>query len=201
MRIRLVAVIGGLLMLAAVAAPLEAQRRGGSRGDSRDRERLEQRVRAQMARMMEERLGLTADEAERLGEIVQEFRAQRFELVREERATRRRVEALMLEGTDDDAEALELLTRLAELRAREVELFTEEQQSLLEVLTPTELLEYQSLRDQLGRRIRSLSRGSNGGRGGSEPGRRGGRRGPGGWDFAGVPSAGAPLARSPGLGV
>lgn len=161
-------------------APLQAQRGRDGRhgGGMQGRAELEQRMRAQMARMIRDRLELTDDQAERLSEVTEGFMGRRRELARSEQATRRRVEALMLEGGEDDDEARELLARVTELRTREAALFVEEQAALLEVLTPVQVLRMQELRKQLGQRIRSLR-----GRGNDQPRARR-RGGPG--DVAGL---------------
>ena len=154
--------------------PLAGQdERSGRRGDRTPEERaeLEQRIRTQMARMMQEQLELTDETAERLSAVVQQFVVRRRELSRSERAARRRVEALVLEGGEDQAEARQLLQRMIDLRRQESALFEEEQAALLEVLSPVKVLQLQSLREQMGRRIRSLRGNDN---------ERGRRRGPGG---------------------
>lgn len=158
------------LLAALVVAPtsVDAQRR---RGDPPDRAQIEQRIRAQMGRMMQQRLGLDEEGAARLSEVVQAFEAQRRELARREQATRRRVEALDQDGGRDE-EALELIRLQAELRMEEARLFVSEQDALLEVLTPNQVLELQDLRQDLGRRIRAL-------RGGGRSGSPDGSRGPG----------------------
>lgn len=166
--------------VATLAAPLEGQERRGRRGAPQDREQIQERIRAEMARMIQERLGLTDDESARLGEVMDRFQEQRRELWRSEQATRRRVEALMLEGGDDPAEARDLLGRLVELRAEESRLFASEQEALLEVLTPTQVLRLHAVREQMGRRIREL-RGRRGGGPPDGPALRGfgfGGRGP-----------------------
>jgi Spy/CpxP family protein refolding chaperone len=145
------------LVALASSTPAEAQRRPGSgRGGMQDREQLEQRIRARMGEMMRQRLDLTPEQGERLSEVVKEFDGQRRELGRQAQATRRRVEALILEGGQDDEEGLELLGRLSEIKLREAELFGVEQEALLEVLSPVQVLQFQALREQLGQRIRRL---------------------------------------------
>lgn len=167
------------LALVVAVAPLQAQRRGGRRG-AQDRAELEQRIRAEMGRLMRERLGLDEDQAERLSEVVRGFDRERRELFRLEQTARREVEDLRREDDADEAAAGALLNRMIELRRREADLFAEEQEALLEVLTPLQVLELQALREQIGRRIRAL-RGGRGddpepafaprrGRGGSPPG-------------------------------
>jgi len=124
----------------------------------------------QMGRMMERRLGLTRDQATALSDVVQGFEERRREMRRSEQAARRRVEALLLEGGEDEAEARALLARMADLRQQEAALFAEEQEALLGVITPVQVLQMQDLREQIGQRIRALR-----GRGGGEG--RGQRRG------------------------
>ena len=168
--------LGVLTATLVLAAPIESQRSPqGRRGGVQNREQLEQRIRAQMGRMMRERLALTEEQSEQLSEVVQRFQSERRELFRIEQATRRRVEALMLEGGNDEEEATELLTRMTDLRAQEAELFAAEQVALLEVLSPIQVLQMQSIREQIGQRIRALG----GGRG-DRPGGRRRRGGPGG---------------------
>ena len=169
----------GLLVVALlslnVVAPLEAQRGRpmGRRGPGASRADLEQAVRARMAEMMQQRLGLTEEEGERLSEVVEGFAGQRRQVANQEQALRRRTEALMLEGGEDDAEATELLERMSDLRLEETELFRVEQEALLEILTPVQVLRLLQMREQLGQRIRRL-RGQPGRGDGRGDGRRGG---------------------------
>lgn len=79
----------------------------------------------------------------------------------------------MIEGGADDEAAAALLRRLSELRQEESALFEEEQAALLEVLTPTQVLRLQALREEMGRRIRALR----GGDPSDRPRRPGGPRG------------------------
>lgn len=177
--LRLVAALVTALVL--VPPGVQAQ----SRSDRpQDRQQMEQRFRRQMARMIEERLGLNDAESQALSEVIRGFEGRRRELGRVEMAVRRRVEALMLEGGDDEAEAEGLLSRMIELRAEEARLFAEEQAALLEVLSPVQVLQLQSLREELGRRIRALR-----GRDGPAARRRGGND-PLGWAVPG-PGGGA----------
>jgi Spy/CpxP family protein refolding chaperone len=130
-----------------------------------DRAQLEERVRAQMGRLMRERLGLDEAGAERLSEVVRGFDGRRRALFAEEQTTRRSVETVLRDGANDENEARELITRMWELRQEEAALFREEQEALLDVLTPVQVLRLQELRQDLGQRIRALG----GGRGGRPP--------------------------------
>ncbi len=176
-----------VLLSLLVVVPVEAQRRPpmGRRGQGPERMELERRVRARMAEMIREQLGLSEEEEARLDETVRGFEEQRRQVGRQEQALRRRVEALMLEGGQDQAEAAELLERMSALRIQEAALFQAEHEALLQVLTPVQVLRLVNLREQLGQRIRRLR---------GQPGRRDGRgggRGRGGGDVRPGGSPGA----------
>jgi hypothetical protein len=55
-----------------------------------------------------------------------------------------------------DAQALEILNELKALRAAELDLYTREQERLLQVLTPGQVVRYYLLREQLADRINGL---------------------------------------------
>jgi Spy/CpxP family protein refolding chaperone len=181
-----------VLVLALVAfpvAPVDAQRRGQGRRQGQDRAELEGRVRARFGQMVQERLGLNEEQSERLGQIVAGFQEERMLLAREDRALRARMQAVLLEESESEEEAMELLARVQALRLQEATLLQSEQEALLEVLAPSQVLRFHALRDQMGQRIRQL-------RGGG-PGPPGGRR-PGGGSMDGLlpgPGAGLDLPR------
>ena len=163
-------IVMGLAATALLSAPVTAQV-GGRRGGGQDRAQLEERVRAQMGRLMRERLGLDQDQEARLSAVMQDFDGRRRELAGQEQAARRRVQAVLLEGGTDNDEARALITRMWELRAQEAQLFRSEQEALLDVLSPVQVLRLQELRQELGQRIRALG----GGRGDVPPGAGRGR--------------------------
>ena len=122
----------------------------------RERDRLEQRIRARFARMIKRELALSDEDAAVLSETTASFRARRSELAREERRTRIQVDSVLLSG--DDAQASRLLVNLSELAMREAELLREEQERLLDIITPMQVLRYMLLREELGARVRGLAR-------------------------------------------
>lgn len=161
-------VLPGLVALATLAPALGAQVPGRGQGD---RERLEQRVRARMARMFQERLQLTDEQGRRLGEVMEELREERRALRAEEVVLRRQVDG-WLEGRDGTEEAArDLLDRMVELREAEAALFREEQERLSGILSPRQLLTFHALRGRMSARIREL-RGPGGPPGGPGPGGR-----------------------------
>ena len=180
---------GRIAMIGAVLVSTLVPLRTAAQAVPPDRARLEERVRAEMARVMRERLGLTEEQATRLAEVTQSYETRRRELFGLEQGTRRRVEALLLEGGRDQDEARELIQRMGELREQEARLFREEQDELLDVLTPVQVLRLQELRQDFGRRIRALG-GPNREPGGNRGG-RGGRVGGGGVEQRRGPPAGA----------
>jgi len=171
-RVRRWAGVALAAVLVAMPGTSSAQQR---RDGTPDRAQIEQRIRAQMGRMMQERLGLDDAEAAKLSEVVRTFDGRREALRRSEEETRRRVAEITTSG-GDEAEARQLLERQAELRLQEAQLFADEQDALLGVLTPAQVLELQDLRQDVGRRIRALRspRGD-----GPRDGNRAGPRGPG----------------------
>lgn len=173
-------IILSVLSVLLIAGPLVGQDRSNRRPGGQDREEMERRIRERMSQVIREELGLSEEEYAPVSEVMASFHEDRRALARSERATRRRVEALMLEGAEDREEASELLARLVELREREAAIFREEQEALLDVLTPAQVLQLHALRERLSRRLRSL-RGSRpgDGRGTVRPGETAGV--PGGW--------------------
>lgn len=151
----------GLATLLVTAIPVHGQ--DVPDGRDRDRARLEERIRARMGEIIRERLGLTEAEEQALSGVVQEYERRRRALLGEERAAREEVEALVKGSGEDPARAEELLQRIVTLRQREAELFREEQERLLQILTPSQVLELHHLRMEIGRRIRSLRGGREGG--------------------------------------
>ena len=152
----------GLVVL-LLASPMYADAQ--VRGDrSQDREQMEQRFRRQMVRTMQQRLELDDVQVESLLEVLRSHQGDRRRLGQADMAVRRRVEALMLEGATDEAEAEQLMARMRRLRTEEARLFAQEQEELLEFLTAEQVLKLQLIRDDMGRRIQRLR-----GRDGPEP--------------------------------
>ena len=155
--------------------PLAAQRMPGG-GRPQDRQDLEQRVRARFAENMRRRLGLTVDQAGALEAVVGGLQADRMALRRDEEALRRRMEVILTDEQSTEQEAAEVLQRMAELRLREARLFQDEQEQLLGILTPVQVVRFHAMREQLAARIQQLRGGAPG------PGRRpGGMDGPPGF--------------------
>ena len=162
-RTNLVLLAGIVFSLMAVTS-VEGQRgrRGGGRNFPSERAGLEQRVRVRMDQMIRQQLELNEDEWKAIGDQARDFDGKRRELIRKEQALQRRVEAIAIERSENDEEAAEILDQLITLREQELELFQQEQERLLEILSPSQLVRFQNAREKLGERIRRLRSGREG---------------------------------------
>ena len=148
------------LLLLMVAAPADGQDRRERRQE--DRQEMERRIRAQMSRMIREELDLTEAEYEPVSTVMNQFGDERRRLARSERELRRELESVLEGRAEDTTDAGSVLRSLVEIREREATIFRQEQEALLEILTPVQVLQLHSLRERISRRIREL-RGRRGG--------------------------------------
>lgn len=160
----------GLLILVAVFAAFPAQSLGQVRQQQR-RGQLERGVQARFGEIVREELDLSPEEQQGLGEIVQRFQPQRQEIALRQAELRRR---MMLPLTlEDEAAAVDLLTRMIDIREMELQLLREEQEALLDVLMPAQVARFFQLREEVGNRVRRLRGRGVGGMGGVVGGRGG----------------------------
>jgi hypothetical protein len=113
--------------------------------------RIQERFQNRLATRME----LDRDERAFLADVFTEFGEARAELTPQRRALAAEILEFMSSDRDDD-HALALIEELRDLRQQEANLLIEEENRLLEVLRPSQVLELQSLRDQFGNQIRRL---------------------------------------------
>jgi Spy/CpxP family protein refolding chaperone len=113
------------------------------------------RVQAEHERRMVEALGLTTSQSTALRALLQRYRESRMDMMRE-RASIREDLARHGESGGTDAEARRILDRMRALRAREIEMQRAEEEALLEILNPSQILQLQILRDHFSERIRQL---------------------------------------------
>ena len=143
----------GLLILAAALVAFPAQSLGQVRQQQR-RGQLERGVQARFGEIVRAELGLTPEEQLRLGEIVQSFQPQRQEIALRQAELQRRMALPVALG--DEAAAIDLLTRMIEIREMELQILGEEQEALLELLTPGQVARFFQLREDLGNQVRRL---------------------------------------------
>jgi hypothetical protein len=172
---------GGALTPASVQGQQQGQaaRAGAQQRAMEGRQELMMRVQRNYERRIAAELELSPEGLQRLREVLVSFREPRGELLRERRRIRMELERVS-GASDSDALARQLLDRTRALRARELELQRQEEERLLEFLTPTQLLRLHRARDAFAEQIRRLEAGGPSG----TPGRRGvppeGGAGPGG---------------------
>jgi hypothetical protein len=132
------------------------------------RQALEQRVRQRMAAVVQQRLGLTADQMRRLGEVNRDMEAQRRTLHEQERAVRIGLRAEVMRGDSANQDRVAgFVDQLIDVQRRRIELLSREQRALASFMKPVQRAKYLALQDQLRRRMEEMR---------GRPGRGGQRR-------------------------
>ena len=133
------------------------------------RQALEQRVRERMAAVVQQRLGLSADQMRRLGEVNRDMESQRRLLQEQERDVRVGLRAEVVRGDSANQDRVaRFLDQLIEVQRRRIELLSREQRALAGFMTPVQRAQYLAIQDQVRRRMEEMR---------GRPG-RGQRRGP-----------------------
>ncbi len=152
----------------AISARAEAQRPGPDSMPGR-REALEQRVRQRMAAVVQQRLGLNAEQMRRLGEVNRDMEAQRRQLQEQERDVRVGLRAEVMRGDSANQDRVaRFVDQLIDVQRRRIELLSREQRALAAFMTPVQRAQYLAIQDQVRRRVEEMR---------GRPG-RGQRRGP-----------------------
>lgn len=144
------------LLASAGLSPVVASAQARTRGPSPSRQELVERIRERFQNRIARELRLDDEQREALGDVFPVFARSRAELLPERREIERRISDHLAgpDGTEEDA--LGLLEEMRALREREAEMLRQEEDRLLEVLTPSQVLRLQALRDQFGNQIRRL---------------------------------------------
>jgi Spy/CpxP family protein refolding chaperone len=133
----------------------------------------QERVRARIARLLRERVGLSDDQLRRLAPINQRYDGRRQALFREERELRQSLRRELSAQTADQNRVSTQIDQLFALQRRRLDLAAEEQRELAPIMTPVQRARYLALQETVRRRTEEMRRRRGGGPG------RGGRRGPG----------------------
>jgi hypothetical protein len=176
-----VALAGAMTVLPALASAQVNPPVGGQR----QRLELERRLQQGFHRNIQNQLGWDQTKMQGLQEIMRSFQEDRTILSRAQASLRHKLRDPALPDIGD-AEALALLQEMVSLQQQELDLYRREQEELLTVMTPVELVRFYRLRDSLGQRLQQLRQGR--GRGGGQfegvgPGVRGTGGRPGGGFF------------------
>jgi Spy/CpxP family protein refolding chaperone len=183
-----VSMAAAVTLLPALAAAQVAPPPGGQR----HRMEMEQRLHAGFGQMVQNRLGLGREKVAALQGVMMAFQQDRMELNQARATVRFRLREQALQRMPE-AEARALLEEMVRLQEREVDLYRREQEELLKVLTPLQLVRFYGLRESLGQQVQEIRQGRGLGRG---PGGGGlGGVGPGG--IIGEPGGMGPLETPP----
>jgi Spy/CpxP family protein refolding chaperone len=136
----------------------------------------QERVRARVARLLQERVGLSDDQMRRLAQITPGIEQSRQALFREERTARQTLRRELSAASPDQNRVAAQIDQLFALQRRRLELAADEQRQLAAFMTPVQRARYLALQEHLRRRADEMRRGRGGGRGGGPA--RGGRGGP-----------------------
>lgn len=139
-----------------IPSAAEAQRAATQRPDSARRAQLEQRVRERTTAVLQQRLGLNAQQMQRLAPIRERNEQQRRTLLQAEREARAILRAELTAGDSaNQARVGQQLDRLMTIQRDRLALVQQEQRALAEFLTPVQRARYQGLRESVGRRMMS----------------------------------------------
>jgi hypothetical protein len=142
---------------AQAQARTQGQSSGGStQGQQESRQEMMARVLQSFERRVLRELGLTREQGAFLATTFTQFQTSRGALMRDRFQLRRDIERLVEGGSGTDADAQRLIDRMRGLRARELDLQRQEEDQLLRVLTPMQLLHLHHMREEFGESIRRL---------------------------------------------
>lgn len=146
--------VRALMLVAVIAVGAVAQ---GTPPDNARRDSLEARVRARMATMLRNQLGLNDEQIRRLQQTNRRFEGQRRTLFEQERRTREDLRAALAAGDSaSDARVAPLLDRTIQLQRQRLDLLEAEQRELATFLTPTQRARLYGLEEQMRRRMQDL---------------------------------------------
>lgn len=138
----------------ATSATVEAQRPDSAPAR---RQALEQRVRQQMASVVQQRLGLNTDQMRRLGEVNREMEAQRRLLTQQERDVRIGLRAEVMRGDSANQDRVaRYVDQLIDVQRRRIDLLSREQRALAAFMTPSQRAQYLAIQDQIRRRMEDM---------------------------------------------
>jgi hypothetical protein len=134
------------LLATAWASPVAGQDAGAQR------QQLEQRVRRAFQNRVRQDLQLTAAEVPQLTEVIRWSEGLRRGIALRTRELNTRAVDFLREG-GAESEAVAILEERKALQREESDLFAEEQERLLDVLSPNQVVRYYRLRDQFNRQL------------------------------------------------
>jgi hypothetical protein len=123
-----------------------ARPRALRQGPALRRQMLQQRVVARFMDRVSQRLALDAGQRQRLEQVLRSNEVERRALTREARDVRVQLERAASDPSTPDRQYDELLTRMGDLRARDLDLWRHEQAQLATVLTARQRAQFMAMR-------------------------------------------------------
>jgi hypothetical protein len=140
----------------ALSSHADAQRPMADSAPAR-RQALERRVRQRMAAVVQQQLGLNADQMRRLGEVNRDMEGQRRLLHQQERDVRTGLRAEVLRGDSANQDRVaRFVDELIDVQRRRIDLLSREQRALAAFMTPTQRARYLAIQDQVRRRMEDM---------------------------------------------
>ncbi|MFC1660733.1 hypothetical protein ACFL3S_04585 [Gemmatimonadota bacterium] len=161
--------ISPLVLLAVLlVGPALASAQVRQQGGQRQRRELERRLQARYGQMVQNQLGLSQGDFQVLQGVMQSFREDRMTLSQSQASLRHRLRDPELPNLGD-SDAMDILREMVRLQEEELDLYRREQEQLLSVLSPSQLVLFYRLREQMGQQVQQL-RGGRGPGGVGQPG-------------------------------
>jgi len=153
-----------VLAVALSGSAAFAQAGGKPAGDA-NRPALEQQFRERVAKLAQERIGLSDAQMGQLQQSNARFAPRLNGIAAQERETRRQLRMEMTSPTPNQQHVSSLLDQSLELQKQRIDIVGQEQQDLARFMTPVQRARYVALQQQFRRRAQELSR--------QDPGREG----------------------------
>jgi Spy/CpxP family protein refolding chaperone len=151
---KLIWVIGLLL-----APALAAQQDSAAVPDSAERERLQQEIERRFGAVVQQRLGLTNSQADRLRATEERYRTRRRAIVRQQLLLRFGLQDQMRPGQAANADSVRrLMDAIQANRSDLLRLDQEQDREMAGYLTPVQRAQYQMLRERLLQRLQEVRR-------------------------------------------
>jgi hypothetical protein len=147
-----------LVALTLVPA-LSAQQDSGAVPDSSERERLQQEIERRFGTVVQQRLGLSNDQADKLRATEERFRPRRRAVMRQQLLLRAGLQDQMRPGQAANADSVRRLMDAIQVnRGDQLRLEQEQDREMAGYLTPVQQAQYQMLRERLIQRLQEVRR-------------------------------------------
>lgn len=159
-----------------LAPALAAQQDSSTVPDSAERERLQQEIERRFGTVVQQQLGLTNDQADKLRATEARFRARRRAVVRQQLLLRFGLQDQMRPGRAANPDSVRrLMDAIQANRSDLLQLDQAQDREMAGYLTPVQRAQYQMLRERFLRRLQEVRR-ERAGQGAARPGLRPRRR-------------------------